>query len=175
MLSREWRCSWSSSDRRCSNYIWVIDNFIAYQGTSYIRGFTAGQYHDYWCPGCRVRQVISNRVLTLQDKKVLVSHTEGFQLNSLWPSDTIWQHRFGSALAQVMACCLTAPSHYLNQCWLTISKIQWHPSESNFTRDTSGISLWHWLENCLFKILLKSPRGQWVNLHLSDTKVILNR
>ena len=29
MLSREWRCSWSSADRRCSNYIWVIDNLIA--------------------------------------------------------------------------------------------------------------------------------------------------
>ena len=40
MLSREWRCSWSSADRRCSNYIWVIDNFIAYLGASYIRGFT---------------------------------------------------------------------------------------------------------------------------------------
>ena len=40
MLSREWRCSWSSADRRCSNYIWVIDNFIAYYGASYIREFT---------------------------------------------------------------------------------------------------------------------------------------
>ena len=39
MLSREWRCSWSNADRRCSNYIWVIDNFIAYGGASYIRGF----------------------------------------------------------------------------------------------------------------------------------------
>ena len=29
MLSREWRCSWSSADRRCSNYIWVINNLIA--------------------------------------------------------------------------------------------------------------------------------------------------
>ena len=29
-LSREWRCSWSSADRQCSNYIWVINNFIAY-------------------------------------------------------------------------------------------------------------------------------------------------
>ena len=35
--SREWRCSWSSADRRCSNYIWVIDNFISYQGATYIR------------------------------------------------------------------------------------------------------------------------------------------
>ena len=29
VLSREWRCSWSSADRRCSNYVWVINNFIA--------------------------------------------------------------------------------------------------------------------------------------------------
>ena len=40
LLSREWRCSWSSADRRCSTYIWVIDNFIAYQGASYIRDLT---------------------------------------------------------------------------------------------------------------------------------------
>ena len=40
VLSREWRCSWSSADRRCSNYIWVIDNFIAYCGASYIRDLT---------------------------------------------------------------------------------------------------------------------------------------
>ena len=30
VLSWEWRCSWSSADRRCSNCIWVINNFIAY-------------------------------------------------------------------------------------------------------------------------------------------------
>ena len=30
VLSREWICSWSSADRRCSNYIWVINNLIAY-------------------------------------------------------------------------------------------------------------------------------------------------
>ena len=32
------------------------------------------------------------------------------QLNSLWPSDAIWQHKTGSTLAQVMACCLMAPA-----------------------------------------------------------------
>ena len=47
-------------------------------------------------------------------------------LASLRPSDTIWWQRSGSTLAQVMACCLTAPSHYLNQCWLIISEVQWH-------------------------------------------------
>ena len=39
-------------------------------------------------------------------------------VNSLWPSDAIWQQRSGSTLAQVMACGLTAPSRHLNQCWL---------------------------------------------------------
>ena len=37
-------------------------------------------------------------------------------VNSLWSSDVIWRQRSWSTLAQVMACCLTAPSHYLNQC-----------------------------------------------------------
>ena len=30
VLSREWKYSWSSADRRCSNYIWVINKLIAY-------------------------------------------------------------------------------------------------------------------------------------------------
>ena len=29
VLNQEWRCSWSSADRRCSNYIWVIKKNIA--------------------------------------------------------------------------------------------------------------------------------------------------
>ena len=37
-VSRKWRCSWSSADRRCSNYIRVINNFSAQQGATYIRG-----------------------------------------------------------------------------------------------------------------------------------------
>ena len=46
--------------------------------------------------------------------------------NSLWPRGAIWRHRSGSAWVQVMVCCLTAPRHYLNQCWLEIVGI--HPS-----------------------------------------------
>ena len=40
VLSREWRCSWSSADRRCSNCIWVINNLIAYWGATYIKDLT---------------------------------------------------------------------------------------------------------------------------------------
>ena len=61
-------------------------------------------------------------------------------LKSLCPNDAIWRHRSGSTWARVMACCLTAPSHYLKQCWFIISKIQLHSSDGNFTRDTSVIN-----------------------------------
>ena len=40
VLGWEQRCIWSSADRRCSNYICLINNFIAYQGVHYIRGLT---------------------------------------------------------------------------------------------------------------------------------------
>ena len=30
VLSQEWGCCWSNADRQCSNYIWVINDFIAY-------------------------------------------------------------------------------------------------------------------------------------------------
>ena len=40
VLSWEWRCSWSSAERRCSNYIWVINNLVAYKSASYIRNLT---------------------------------------------------------------------------------------------------------------------------------------
>ena len=44
--------------------------------------------------------------------------------NSLWPSDVIWRHRSGSTLVQTMACCLKAPSHCRNKCWLIISGVR---------------------------------------------------
>ena len=40
----------------------------------------------------------------------------------MWPSDAIGWHRSGSTLSQLMACCLTAPSHHLNQRWLPPGK-----------------------------------------------------
>ena len=64
-------------------------------------------------------------------------------INSLWPGDTIWRQRSGSTLAQVMACCLSAPSHYLNQYWLIIIQVEWHSSECNFTRETSATNHWN--------------------------------
>ena len=61
-------------------------------------------------------------------------------VNSLCPGDAIWRQRSGSTLAQVMACCLTAPSHYLNQCWLIINEVQRHSPVRNFMRDVPTIN-----------------------------------
>ena len=40
----------------------------------------------------------------------------------------VWQHGPRSELTQVMVWCLMTLSHYLNQCWFIISKVQWHLS-----------------------------------------------
>ena len=48
----------------------------------------------------------------------------------MWPRDTTCRHRSGSTFVQIMACCLRAPSHYLNQLWLIISEVQWYSRES---------------------------------------------
>ena len=50
----------------------------------------------------------SLNIKTLSDRTV----------DSLWPSDIIWQYRSGLTLTDVIAAGLMAPSHYLNQCWL---------------------------------------------------------
>ena len=65
-----------------------------------------------------------------------------FEINSLWPSDTIWCYWTLSTLAEVMACCLTAPSHYLIQSWYIISEVLWHSPESSFTGNVQDISQW---------------------------------
>ena len=67
--------------------------------------------------------------------------------SSFWPRDTIWRHRSRSTLAQVLACCLMAPSHYLNQYWLIISKVLWHSYEGNFAGNAPDIYHWYDFEN----------------------------
>ena len=83
-------------------------------------------------------------------------------INPLRPNDAIWRHRSGSTLAQVMACCLMAPSHYLNQCWLNISVALWHSAENNFTRNAQDICPWYQFKKYWFKTSTTSSRDQWV-------------
>ena len=91
-------------------------------------------------------------------------------VNSLWPSDIIWRKGSRSTLAQVMACCLTTPSHYLNQCWLIIIKVHclmfiWGQFRLRYHSHWSLKLAW----KLFSKILFKSPRGHWVNIVLCKT------
>ena len=68
-----------------------------------------------------------------------------------------------STLAQVMACCLMAPSHYLNQCWLVIIKVQLHSPLGNLTKRYLSHQSLKLACKLFFQYFKKSPRGQWVN------------
>ena len=64
VLSRDWRCSWSSAGRRCSSYIWMINKCIAYLAAIYIRCLTVRIDSEH-----RIRLHIQrNGVLSFQSK-----------------------------------------------------------------------------------------------------------
>ena len=69
-----------------------------------------------------------------------------WSVNSLGPINAIWHWRSCLTRAQVMACCLTAPSHYLNQFWLLINRVNcvkyfW----CRFPRNFFLMSNWWWI------------------------------
>ena len=109
---------------------------------------------------------LSHQLLKLASNylsEITFKSPRGQWINSLGPNDTKWWQRSGSTLAQVMAWCLTAPSHYLNQYWLIIRKVQWYSSEDNFTWYTSTMNHWNPFENYISKITFNgSPRGHWI-------------
>ena len=93
-----------------------------YKVTPSLIGWAQSQNQRYYCTW---NYMTSHRK---QPRPLADAH---INFNSLRPSEAIWWHRSGSTLAQVRACCLTAPGHYLNQCWYIISEVWWHFSEDN--------------------------------------------
>ena len=61
-----------------------------------------------------------------------------------------------------MACCLMAPCHYLNQCWLIIKSVLWHSPETNFTKSAHKLNPKYVFQDNTFKITSTCSRGQWV-------------
>ena len=75
-------------------------------------------------------------------------------------------HRSGSTLAQVMAWCRQAPSHYLNQCWLIKSELRSCGIQLRaISPENACVNNYPCkeLENDKYKIAAASARGQWVN------------
>ena len=117
------------------DYIWLYDEVLHDIHTT--RQFLEKELEILVLMKCKSLNVFENCQYTLKTK---VKSPRGYSVDSFWPSDALWQHEYGSTVAQVMACSLTAPSHYLNQCWLIINHVQRQSPGGNFTRNTSVIS-----------------------------------
>ena len=89
-------------------------------------------------------------------------------INSLWPSEAIWQHRSGTVFAQVMACCLMSPSYILNHFFLYIKVVLCHSHERNFTWSGFELNSCHMLVDYIFNITSASPRNQWIETKWLD-------
>ena len=85
------------------------------------------------------------------------------RVKSLGPDDAIWYCSSGLTLVLVMACCQTAPGHYLNLCWSLISGVLWHLYESRCRGSASYIHLSDEFVNGTFEFTISSPSSQWVN------------
>ena len=59
-----------------------------------------------------------------------------------------------------------APSHYQNQCYLLISEVLWHSSESNSTTSVQAIILSSQFENYTFNIAATPPNNKKNCIHL---------
>ena len=94
------------------------------------------QYRNSHCEWSHNSFIIIMRIL-MQEKI--------FYIYSLWPSDAKWCRGTLSTLVQVMACCLTTQSLYMNQCWLIISEALCPSPEGHFTGNMQDICQWYLL------------------------------
>ena len=95
---------------------------------------------EKWRPFCLGLNVLTHHGLVMPHGASWVIIGLGHHGSSPVPHQVIswtnfdllpWWHKSRLTMTQVMACCLIAPSHYLNQCWPIISKVQWHSSGCN--------------------------------------------
>ena len=90
-----------------------------------------------------------------------ISTIHKFRENILESSRNVSETTPRSTLAQVMDWCPTAPSHYLNQCWLIAKGVlRIHPKAITQVLMNAIRSMCS--ENTL-EIIITSPRVQWVN------------
>ena len=106
VLSWEWRCSWSSADRRCSNYIWVINNFIAYEGATYIRGFTVVDWVFHSWPELCMHNKTPRWSLRYHLSLWSMAFTTQPGITSTWPHKPAADNDLSSHSCLYAGCCL---------------------------------------------------------------------
>ena len=88
VLSWEWRCSWSSADRRCSNYIWEINNLSAPQRCVLYERFDGT---SLFVSGIHRKSVVSWDKLTIMQSFhfLLLAWINGW--TSIWIARELWR------------------------------------------------------------------------------------
>ena len=81
--------------------------------------------------------------------------------NSSWKIERQW---IGSALVQIMACHYSAPSHYLNHCWVIVNctlgnKLQWNSSQNTKLSTHENAS-----ENIFCEMPTVLSSGRWAKI-----------
>ena len=85
----------------------------------------------------------------------------------------MWRQWSWSTYDQVMACCLTAPSHHLSQCWLIIACVLCLSPEGNFTGDAQDNYHRYECENYSFMMTATFLGGHCLsNMDLQSSAVI---
>ena len=79
----------------------------------------------------------------------------------------LWWHKSGLKLVQVMACFLTAPSHYLKQCWLEIIDIYYRAISLKIHKI--------YCQKLSFKIILEMYMHQPGGNELSQSGLVLSQ
>ena len=87
--------------------------------------------------------------------------------NSLWLGCALQWHRSRTTVIQVVACCLTAPGHGPDQCWLIISRDQWQsPGGANFHKKYlihQSLKLTWKISNPKFHLTLQEASESFLN------------
>ena len=65
-----------------------------------------------------------------------------------------------------MACCLSTPSHYLNQYWNLNKEVLWHSPDTHFTSSVQDTVLYNWFENHTFKRRARGDVFEWASEYL---------
>ena len=117
-----------------------------------------------FCQCCDVCKIVLFWTILYLDVSVLYySVIHWMQLNSLRPSDTIWWHRLGLTLAQVMDCYLKAPSCYWTSGNLPSKVICGIHHKSYFTRSTNEFNHYDMFGHYIPVIITTSPGVHLIN------------
>ena len=124
---------WNHRGLRCLLHCWFRRRS---KTTSKLRatGLCVGNYSPHKKPVTRIMFPFDDVIMI----KIL--------LNYYWAHCsliTLFYDISGSTIDQVMGCCLTTPSYYLNQFWLIISEVLWYLPEGKTTGNAQDIYLWY--------------------------------